>query len=491
VYRDAILKCQLSEKVEALAFGTVLLGGLVSLLRAALWAPLPFQLNFAEGPFLGVAVRIVHGYPTYPPATTPPYIINPYGPVPYYLVAMLVRIFGVGFTAPRVLVIASAIGCAVLVALLVRRMGGSISVGLVFGALFLTMPAVQKWLSVLRVDMIAVAFSLIGIYLFIRFDRPYLSVIPFGAAFFCKFTFVAAPAACFLYSLSKGETKKTAQFVACYIMLAGGAFFLLQVGTGGWFGFDTIWVSRYHPFLIRAAVTEVLRELRDCSLLLLFVVLTIWVGPGKLLRNALHLPAIYLTFSFFVMFLRGKAGAGSNYFLEWEAALCLCAGIAYSFMRRESNISSTAKIAVLALLAILVLTNVAWVSMHRLLPQYNSVSGCRDAYQYVKNHAGDRILSENVGAVVLAGKLPGVFEPFMWARQVVGAGWSDAEVVNMIRSRQFDLILLNGEAVQTAFDPQQGRWSPSSIEAIEKNYKVARSFVCVDANVAYEPKTPR
>jgi hypothetical protein len=61
----------------------------------------------------------------------------------------------------------------------------------------------------------------------------------------------------------------------------------------------------------------------------------------------------------------------------------------------------------------------------------------------------------------------------------------------MIRSRQFDLILLNGEAVQTAFDPQQGRWSPSSIEAIEKNYKVARSFVCVDANVAYEPKTSR
>src|ERR1700730_6605668 len=102
---------------ETLAFGVVLLSCLAVLLIAALWIPLPFQLNFAEGPLLGEAARIAKGSPAYPSATTPPYVINPYGPVAYFMIAMLVKMFGVGFTAPRVLVMASAIGCAVVIAL--------------------------------------------------------------------------------------------------------------------------------------------------------------------------------------------------------------------------------------------------------------------------------------------------------------------------------------------------------------------------------------
>jgi hypothetical protein len=109
------------------------------------------------------------------------------------------------------------------------------------------------------------------------------------------------------------------------------------------------------------------------------------------------------------------------------------------------------------------------VSLHRQLPSYRSLSGCRDAYQYVKNYPGDRILSENVGAMVLAGKTPGVLEPFLWSRLVVQGGWSGAEMLEMIRARHFDLMLRMVD-IPAAFDPEFSRWPNPVIEAIEKNY---------------------
>jgi len=390
-------------------------------------------------------------------------------------------------TAPRVLVMASAIGCPVVIALLIRRQRGAVSVSVVYGALFLTMPSAQTWLSVLRVDMIGLAFSLTGLYLFLKFDRWYLSMIPFAAAFFSKFTFVVAPAACFFYLISTGELNKSLKYLASYVALIGGAFFIIQTNTGGWFWFDTVLSSRIHFISIVRAIMPMLKEFRDCSLCLLFVALAMWIGRGELLRGTLTFPAMYLATSFIVMFARGKAGADSNYYLEWEAALCWCAGIGYNLLRSDPKVSNWAKIAAPAMLAANVLVVEALVNLHRQLPLYRSLSGCRDAYQYVKNYPGDRILSENVGAVVLARKTPGVLEPFLWSRLVVQDGWSAAEMLEMIRARHFDLILRTA-GIPAAFDPVLSRWPDPVIEAIAKNYSPTRSFVCVDAELAYERK---
>jgi len=60
----------------------------------------------------------------------------------------------------------------------------------------------------------------------------------------------------------------------------------------------------------------------------------------------------------------------------------------------------------------------------------------------------------------------------------------------MIRAQQFDLILLNPYAIRVSFDPKSdlSRWPDPVIEAIEKNYSLTRTFVCVDAELAYERK---
>ena len=107
----------LFEKVEILFLLAAVLGCVVTLIHVALLAPLPYQLDFGEGPMLGVAVRVAQGLGAYPPATQLPYVFSPYGPLPYYLGGLCVKLFGVSFTAPRLLVVGSGIWCAVLIAL--------------------------------------------------------------------------------------------------------------------------------------------------------------------------------------------------------------------------------------------------------------------------------------------------------------------------------------------------------------------------------------
>ena len=250
-------KDALFEKVEILFFLAAVLGCVVTLLHVVLAVPLPYELNFGEGPILGVAVRVTQGLGAYPPATQLPYVISPYGPLPYYLTALCVKLFGVSFTAPRVLVVASGIWCAVIIALLVRHWGGTRLVSLGFGLLNLSQSEVKTWLPMLRVDFIGLALSLTGLYFFAKSRRWFLSAPFFVAALFCKFLLVSGPLACFLYAVFRKEIRKASWFAAGNITLGAFAFLWAQRETRGWFAFDTFWLSAGHPFSWSDALNNV------------------------------------------------------------------------------------------------------------------------------------------------------------------------------------------------------------------------------------------
>ena len=96
-----------------------------------------------------------------------------------------------------------------------------------------------------------------------------------------------------------------------------------------------------------------------------------------------------------------------------------------------------------------------------------------------------RILSETPGAVIAAGKFSPVFDPFEWTREVVNKGWPDTEIVNLIRSRQIDLIVLGLPAGRQTV---QNRWPNSVQDAIEQNYRLVQVFSCQDARDVYQRK---
>ena len=261
------------------------------------------------------------------------------------------------------------------------------------------------------------------------------------------------------------------------ISLSGAiAFLWAQRQTSGWFAFHTLWANAGHPFIWRYAVYWVHDEVIMNYFL---VVLALTLAYFLRFRTDVSLPLIYLGLSFLTCFGIGKMGANSNYFLEWEAALCLCAGVAYRLLRAQSDCRSLVYALLPATLAAMLV-----VSLRNPHPDPR-YSGCRQAYKYVRDYPGGRILSENSGAVMRAGKFSPVFACFDWTRQVVDKGWPDTEIVNLIRSRKIDLIVLGLPAGRQAL---QYRWPNSVEDAIEQNYRLVQVFACEDARYVYQPR---
>jgi hypothetical protein len=442
-------------------------------------------MNYGEGPLLGVATQVARGFSCYPDPRPIPYMINPYGPVSYYLFAGVVKLFGVNLTAPRIFVGAATIWCAVVIGLHVRHWTGFVKVGVAFGGLFLAMPAVLQWMAMFRVDLIGLAFALTGLYIFVTSKRWFTSVPFFVAAFFCKFTFLAGPAACVIYLLARKEWRKAAGFAGLWAGLAGAAFLACQLLTQGWFAFHTILASSIHPLRLALWEEWTLDEL-NYALVPFLLTIALWFRRRS--RDLISLPLIYLVLASLMTILRGKLGADSNYYLEWEAALCICLGIKYGQLKTEKPDSAVARSLVPFFLGCWMLAITHWINFDNDASLRASRAGCTDAYQFVRDHREERILTENVGALVLAGARPVVFEPFLWTREVLGAKWSDSEILDLIRSHRLPLILLDQKVELVKTDVYPSLWPRAVLEGIAKNYTLVQEFKCKDANYVYAPQ---
>jgi nucleotide-binding universal stress UspA family protein len=263
------------------------------------------------------------------------------------------------------------------------------------------------------------------------------------------------------------------------VVLGALAFEWMQRETHGWFAFNTIWATGGHSYSFYTAISVLQGELRACYFLAVLALALVYYARS---RPDLWFPCIYLGTTLLCSLMVGKVGAATNYFLEWHAALCLCGGMAYHLLRTNADERNTVWVLVPAALAALVMVNI-----HRPNPPAE-VSGCGQAYAYVKAYRGTRILSENVGAVVMAGKRLLIVDPFAWTHAVLTGELSDAEVVQMIRSRQADLIVLGSDVEELKSDPEQFKWPRSVVDAIDGNYRLTNSFACQDARFTYQPR---
>lgn len=465
-------------------FGSIVAVGCLTSLRNVwdfMW--IPYQINFAEGVILSGVERVMEGQALYPSSREFPLTIHQYGPIYYYVGAWLLKWLGMTFSPLRLMTMVSAVVIAGLVALLLHHLTASWKLGLSFGFLFLTLPIVQDWLPLARVDMPGIALTLTGLYLYSRFrDQWYVSIPFFLAAFFCKYTLVAAPGACFLDLLFRKRLKQAAGFAGSLGLLSGLAFLGLQSTTGGAFAFDSF-ASHVDPFTFRRALYFFQGAVEEYPLLF---VLGFGFALRDLRKGVATLPSLYLALTTLTLISAGKAGSDSNHMLEWTAILCLCGGLSYHALRQQAA-ETTALLLVPAVLTLTVLVTL------RPPQVYAGHAGCPDAYAYVKQHPGRRILSENLGAVVIAGKPVQLSDPFVWTWLVRRGGWSDAELQSLVQARAFDLIILNGPVDWQKDIGEISRWPVPVLDAIQQNYRPTRGFDCQDARIAYEPfgGTPR
>jgi dolichyl-phosphate-mannose-protein mannosyltransferase len=434
----------------------------------------PFQADYEEGNILNAASRIVHGLTPYPAPGSFPYTVNCYGPIGYLLSALGIKIFGLSLFGPRLLVLLAGIGIVFLIAAIVKTLGNRWDVGFFAAVSFLCVPLVYAWLPTLRVDFWAIFLSLLGLYIFTKFPRAWsLAGLVFGFALLTKHTAVAAPAAVFLELLAQKKLKRG-------FLLAGitcGTVLLCMVSLGRDFVFALL-ITHPDPYSLTFALHSSALAVYGC--IPLFAVIICALPGGFRWTERYRLAWFYVAMCTLALLSAGKLGSSANHFLEWTAAVCILCGIALSYLFDTNDVLAYSFAA--GLLAV----SIIFIGMSQ---QWRNKTAdrnkCAEAFEFVRTFKGDRILSENVSALVLAGKTVLVSNPFVVTQLGNSVKWQAGSMEELAQARYFDLILLGGELKDIR--PESGRWSPELIKVIELRYSPVRSFQCLDAKVAYIP----
>jgi len=442
----------------------------------------PFQMDYGEGVILNAGERIVQGLKPYPDPNAYPSVLNPYGPIGYYLVAACVRLGGVSFSYPRLLVLAFGLLAVLFLVLLIEHWTASWAVAGAFGLFFLTIRAMLLWFPLLRVDLLAIALSLGGLLVWVRMPRRIwpLAVVLFAAALFVKLTALPAPAACLLSLVAEREWKRAVRFAALLAGLCLAGLAGMQGWTGGHFFFHQF---RTHPdaYTLDNLLHQFSRVIPDLVTLSPFVVAFFFV-KGKAARPALF----YLLCSFgLVLVTGGKAGSSVNHLLEPLAACCIAGALGYQSLSRLAPRPRASAVLACALAAVALYQVV--LSGRVPHPDDYTYGGCPALYRSVSLSPVQSILSENVGALVLAGKPVQVAEPFLLAQLVEHGLHPPEELERGIEAREFGLIVLDAAPRVMRLNGSE-RWWPAQVDQLERNYQVAGTFDCKDGNVLLKPR---
>jgi hypothetical protein len=494
---DPPVKPGAAVRIAEYALLAAVVAGVIDTLRfAAYFIPMHFALNFEEGKVVNAGFRIMHGLTPYPPVGQPPYYVNVYGPVFYYVMAPLVRWFGISFTAPRLLVLASGLATALFLVLLLRHWTKSWVIALGFGLSFLAASLVRDWIYVLRVDLFGLALVLAGLYVFVTSRRLLWPALLFLAALFTKITFLAAPVACILYLwfggdeqslLGKAKERRRAWRFTGWMLLFGSAGLVaFGLGTNGWGLFD-MFMTHAGPYRLGLYVWRV----RPFALLNMGLVAgAIALAIDDVRRRHFSLPLLYVALASVMTLTAGKRAADGNHLLDWQAALCLAAGCGYYALRKRWRAEP-----VLALIPIgVILLAVLGLGEHR---QVNpALAGCPAAYHFAATQPG-QLLTENPGIATFSGKKIWLNDSFEYSTLGRVGRLDQRPLIRMVRKRYFSVILLGGNLpeLQRAVEPSRrdsAIWPPQFVSALARNYHPVASFACAYANTAYEPNaTPK
>jgi len=441
----------------------------------------PFQADYEEGNILNALTRILAGGTPWPDPKMLPNVMNPYGPVAYYLLVLPVKFFGLALVYPRLMIL----GCALLVAgvlgLELRRRTGSIVLGAAFGLVYLTIPNIQNWAWLLRVDFLGIAFTFAGLIVFSRrIDRDDVRVLVpallFAAALLVKTTLVAAPAACFAVLLTRRRFREAARLAGITAAAAALVIGVFAAITGGAFVTD-VFLAHPDPYSGRRFLGELARMIRESWPLAILA--SVAVGDDAA-RRRLSPPVAWLLIATATTFTAGALGSNDNHFLEWNTALCLASGLGLSrLVRLRPRAIGLAAATVSAAAMALVL----W--RPREIRRGEGQAGCVRAYDWVRTQAGPNLLSENIGALVLGGKRLWLSNPFAFTQMVEHAGWSDAELVRMVREKRFDAVIVRSEHLMSK---HYRRFPPNVLRAIDEYYEPTPGFQCLDMTVVFKPK---
>ena len=296
------------------------------------------QNDYGEGPLFNQQVIMYHllfdhgnplyrGQNIYQLGERPPFIVGNYPPVFQLVTALFMRVYGLTFTAGRLVSSLSIMGAAILIALIVWKGTGQILPGIFGGGVLITMNlGIWSWGPYNRVDSLALFWSMLTIFLVLRYagTRKVWWAVPIAIfTLYTRQSMVDGVFAAFCYLVVRDWRR------AIWVglgTLAGilGVFVFLQVWTHGAFYLNTV-VDNENAFNWNVTLTN-WRSFISGEGSFAFPLAVAGAAAGLLGRGSVLWP-VWLAGAVYVFATIGKTGAASNYFFTLEAATAACAGV--------------------------------------------------------------------------------------------------------------------------------------------------------------------
>lgn len=431
----------------------------------------PYPLDYGEAPLVDQAMRLIAGQTIYrPDLSLPPYNISNYPPL--YVLALVpgVWLFGPNFWVGRVISVLCALGTGALLALIIYTPTQDRTTAAMTGLLFLAIPYVVSWSSLLRIDLLALALSMAGLYVLVRWPAAWWSTLVgalllVGAIYTRQSYALAAPLAACVW-LAVRDWRRALGLAALVGGLSLALFLVLNTLTRGGFYFNVV-TANVNEFGMERLEWN-LRRLRDTlPYLLAMGGVSLFIAPaGKARLWPLLVP--YLIGAALSTLTIGKIGSNVNYFLELSAGLALAAGVLLAWSRKCPWLRAVLLI-LLALQTAQLMQNTLDEYAEPLKERRESLRALRDLEWIVADADGPVLADEYMGMLTLQGR-PLYVQPFE-VTQLANAGlWDQTPLLESIRNQEFPLILIH---YFPGYQVYQERWTLEMLSAIHQAYAPA------------------
>ena len=445
----------------------------------------PFPLDYGEGPLLDQTLRLAGFENIYRDSfTSPPYTVSTYPPLFQLIQVPLAWIVGPAFWYGRLISILSAVSAATLIGLTLNALTRDRIAAALGGLTFLAFPYILQGSVLNRVDALALAWSLGGLYTTLRWpgDRKgtwAAGLLFTGAAFTNPRFALVAPFTALVWLWHLQHRREALRLAAIVIGNCLGLFLGLNLFTGGGFILNTV-LANWTSFSWYTVTSDWVNLYLQAGYLVIGCLIFIAIERLGEASRSWPLVTPYCLGSAFMTLTAGMSNSSANDLFEVAAALSLASG-AFIAWAGENYWLKAFLVFVLAVQINLLLNWSRQDYIPALKSKLADIREVQQLAQHVREAEGPILADEYMGLIPLAGRRLH-YQPFEYKQLQAANLWSEASLIDSIKHEEFPVILLYEPPGWNAIST---RWSQEVRNTIYAHYRLEEILA---RTLVYRPK---
>jgi hypothetical protein len=444
----------------------------------------PYSAGYGEAPLMDQARRIENREVIYKSnLNQPPYVISNYPPLYPFFVALTNSMFNIPlFQSGRIISMIFCVISGCIIGLLTMGLTGNKWIGGLSGVLFLGQPFVIHWASLARVDMMALGFSLLGLWVLYRYHDTMPWMVLAGFFFilsvFTRQTYLlSGPLAGFIW-LWHLNRKRAILFISIFGVISILIFGMINALTDGGF-YTNIVTANINRFDIPNALSLIGQLVFIWPVILItsgmIVIVAIYSRLKARTENQTETLSQPFVWTGLIFYTAGalisaatvvKIGSDENYFLELIAVCAIWIGLTIKVISDQKTRLRPIFMGLLFLQLIWIFTSNLMYARLTTLNYWSDIKTYDSINLQVQSVAKEgNILSDVVmDMIVLAGQRI-YYQPLEYCELYYAGLWDPAQFINQVAKKDFPLIIIQQRAPS-----KECYWPPPVMTAIEANY---------------------